>query len=313
MMPLPIRHPPVVPSLLRPGPRGRPSLGRTGTGRPLVLLHGLCDSHRTWFPVAPALARSRRVLMLDLAGHGESSRPDASYTLDWHANLVGAWLEVLGLNEVDLVGIRLAEASRSGCSSSIAGASVASCLEAAGGLGREVGLRFGGRRFPSSSSASGSHSCRWARRGRSTAAGGAFSEEEIADLAQFNARPGTARAFSRSVRDVIDGWGQRRHFLDRAHEAPSLPPIAIFWGDEDPLIPVAHGIEAASLLEGALLTRFPGVGHFPHRQEPTRYVQALEAFLNAPDFPCAQLREPRRRARPHGQWKETFLATLGAR
>src|SRR3984957_2894762 len=75
-----------------------------GPGRPLVLLHGLCDSHRTWFPVAPTLARSRRVLMLDLAGCGESSRPDASYTLDWHANLVGAWLEQLGLDEVDLVG-----------------------------------------------------------------------------------------------------------------------------------------------------------------------------------------------------------------
>ncbi len=75
-----------------------------GSGRPLVLLHGLCDSLRTWFLVAPTLARSRRVLMLDLAGHGESSRPDASYTLDWHANVVDAWLEMLGLDEVDLVG-----------------------------------------------------------------------------------------------------------------------------------------------------------------------------------------------------------------
>lgn len=52
----------------------------------------------------PAWSAEGRVLMLDLAGHGESSRPDASYTLDWHANLVGARLEELGLEAVDLVG-----------------------------------------------------------------------------------------------------------------------------------------------------------------------------------------------------------------
>ncbi len=75
-----------------------------GEGPPLVLLHGLCDSHRTWLKAAPILARNHRVLMLDLAGHGLSERPDASYSLEWHARLVGAWLEALGLEGVDLVG-----------------------------------------------------------------------------------------------------------------------------------------------------------------------------------------------------------------
>ena len=125
------------------------------------------------------------------------------------------------------------------------------------------------------------------------AAGGAFSGEEIATLAGFNARPGTARAFSRSVRDVINAWGQHRHFLDRARDVPSLPPIALLWGESDPLIPIAHGVNAASLLEGVTLTRFPGVGHFPHRQEPARYVQVLQAFLDAPGLPGARLVDAR--------------------
>jgi pimeloyl-ACP methyl ester carboxylesterase len=263
-----------------------------GRGRPLVLLHGLCDSHRTWFPVAPALARSRRVLMLDLAGHGESSRPDASYTLDWHANLVGEWLEKLGLAEVDIVGHSF-------------GGGVAQWmllhhrkrvrrlgLESAGGLGREVGVALRWASFPFFVERFGQPFMSFGTTRSLNAAGGAFSEEEIAILAHYNAAPGTARAFSRSVRDVINGWGQHRHFLDRAHEVPSLPPIAIFWGEDDSLIPVAHGVEAASLLEGATLTRFPGVGHFPHRQEPVRYVQALEAFLDAPALLGARLRAP---------------------
>ena len=108
-------------------------------------------------------------------------------------------------------------------------------------------------------------------------------------LAAFNARPGTARAFSRSVRDVIDGWGQHRHFLDRAHEVTSLPPIAIFWGERDPLIPIEHGVSATTRLDGAEFVRFAGVGHFPHRQVPDRFVDALEAFLDTPDVPAARL------------------------
>jgi pimeloyl-ACP methyl ester carboxylesterase len=262
-----------------------------GAGRPLVLLHGLCDSHRTWFPVAPALARSRRVLMLDLAGHGESSRPDASYSLAWHANVVAGWLAKLGLEDVDLVGHSY-------------GGGVAQwmllehrrrirrlALEASGGLGREVGTSLRWASFPFFVEHFGQPFMALGTTRALNAAGGAYSEDEIAKLAGYNARPGTARAFSRSVRDVINGWGQHRHFLDRAREVPSLPPIALYWGEADPLIPIAHGINAASLLEGATLTRFPGVGHFPHRQEPARYAEALEAFLEAPGLPGARLRE----------------------
>ncbi len=269
-----------------------------GAGPPLVLLHGLCDSHRTWFPVAPALARSRRVLMLDLAGCGESSRPDASYTLDWHANLIGAWLDKLGLETVDVVGHSF-------------GGGVAQWmllnhrrrirrlgLEASGGLGHEVGVALRWASFPFFVERFGQPFMRFGTTRALNAAGGAFSDDEVAILAKYNAAPGTARAFSRSVRDVIDGWGQHRNFLDRAYEVPTLPPVAIFWGDADPLIPIAHGVRAASTIEGATLTRFAGVGHFPHRQVPVPFVRALEPFLDAPHLANARLRDSSRPAQP---------------
>lgn len=44
-----------------------------GQARPVVLLHGLCDSHRTWSAVAPALARSRR-LMRNVGNAGDTLR-----------------------------------------------------------------------------------------------------------------------------------------------------------------------------------------------------------------------------------------------
>ena len=213
-----------------------------GSGPPLVLLHGLCDSHRTWFPVAPALARTRRVLMLDLAGHGESSRPDASYTLDWHANMVGALARGArprrGRPRRPFVRRRRRAVDAPRASPAHPAARSRGVRRA---RSRGRASRCGGRRFRSSSSASASPSCRSARRARSTPPGAHSRKKRLRSSRGYNARPGTARAFSRSVRDVINGWGQHRHFLDRAHEAPSLPPIAIFWGDDDPLIPSRTG------------------------------------------------------------------------
>jgi pimeloyl-ACP methyl ester carboxylesterase len=260
-----------------------------GSGAPLVLLHGLCDSHRTWLPVAPALARSRRVFMLDLAGHGESSRPDAPYTLDWHANVVGSWLGELGLTGVDLVGHSygggVAQWMLLGHRERIRRLA----LEAPGGLGRAVGVALRWASFPYFVEAFGQPFMAFGTTRALNAAGGAFLDEEIAILAKYNSTPETARAFSRSVRDVINAWGQHRHFLDRAHEVAALPPTALFWGDADPLIPIEHGIEALEVLKGATLTRFAGAGHFPHREQPERFVETLEAFLDAPDLAAPQL------------------------
>jgi len=42
--------------------------------------------------------------MLDLPGHGMSSRPDAPYTLDWNAAQVARFIEHLDLRNLDLVG-----------------------------------------------------------------------------------------------------------------------------------------------------------------------------------------------------------------
>ena len=262
-----------------------------GSGPPLVLLHGLCDSHRTWFPVASALARARRVLMLDLAGHGESLRPDAPYTLDWHAGIVAGWLAALGLDQVDLVGHSYGGGVAQWMLLEHGSRIRRLGLEASGGLGREVGIWLRWASFPFFVEQFGQPFMAFGTTRSLNAAGGAFSADEIARLAGYNARPGTARAFSRSVRDVINARGQHRQMLDRVQDAPSLPPVALFWGDDDPLIPVAHGVEAASLLEGATLTRFPSIGHFPHRQAPAPFVRALEAFLDAPDLPPARLRK----------------------
>src|SRR5258708_26259998 len=93
------------------GPPRRPAALATtlawpelGAGPPLVLLHGLGDSHRTWRRVASRLAERFRVLLPDLPGHGLSDRPDAPYTLDWYAETMLAWLDAIGVPTTSVVG-----------------------------------------------------------------------------------------------------------------------------------------------------------------------------------------------------------------
>ena len=262
-----------------------------GEGPPLVLLHGLCDSHRTWLKVAPPLARSRRVLMLDLAGHGLSERPDATYALDWHARVVGAWLEALGLGEVDVVGHSY------GGGVALWMLLLERCprirrlaLVAAGGLGREVTLALRLASVPFVVERLGQPFMAHGTRLALNAFGGTYERAEIARLVSMNSTAGTARAFARSVRDVIDWRGQHRHLLDGKGALASLPPVALFWGERDTVIPFAHATETASLLGGVRITRFAECGHFPHRQAPAAFASALEAFLSAPAAPRAHLR-----------------------
>ncbi len=46
-----------------------------GSGPPVLLLHGIPETHLMWHRVAPALAREFTVVATDLRGHGESGKP----------------------------------------------------------------------------------------------------------------------------------------------------------------------------------------------------------------------------------------------
>jgi pimeloyl-ACP methyl ester carboxylesterase len=78
----------------------------TGSGPPLVLLHGLTFDCTMWAPCLEALSRcghEREVLALDLPGHGDSL-PRESYELDLVSEQVMAAVESAGITAPVLVG-----------------------------------------------------------------------------------------------------------------------------------------------------------------------------------------------------------------
>jgi pimeloyl-ACP methyl ester carboxylesterase len=267
--------------------------GKSSGRPPLVLLHGLNDCHRTWRQLAPQLAHGSRVLMPDLPGHGLSGRPDASYELDWYARIMERWLDEVGIARTDLVGHSFG--------GGVALAMLLRCprrirrlvLVSSGGLGREIAVPLRLASLPLVVERLGQPfmgPCTRLVLRALKATGDALSSEDIARLSAMNAQSGSARAFARTVHDVIDWRGQRRSFFQRAHELSTLPPIAVFWGDRDPVIPFSHAEAFEKCVNGVHVTRFAACGHYPHHERPDAFVAALHDFLGAPHVPAARLR-----------------------
>ncbi|MFF0309357.1 haloalkane dehalogenase [Streptosporangium sp. NPDC004379] len=76
----------------------------TGTGTPMVFLHGNPTSSHLWRHVLPAVGGPGRLLAPDLIGMGDSGKPDIEYGFDDHSRYLDAWFDALGLDDVVLVG-----------------------------------------------------------------------------------------------------------------------------------------------------------------------------------------------------------------
>ncbi len=78
-------------------------IARVGSGNPLILLHGWPEFWFTWEPVMLLLAEHFDVIVPDLRGLGDSSKPDGPFTSKQHAADITAMLNQLGLAKVGLV------------------------------------------------------------------------------------------------------------------------------------------------------------------------------------------------------------------
>lgn len=80
-----------------------------GSGEPLLLLHGFPETHACWDQSAPALSRTRRVVMPDLRGYGASEAPPGGprgegYSKRDMANELVALMAALGHDRFAVVG-----------------------------------------------------------------------------------------------------------------------------------------------------------------------------------------------------------------
>ncbi len=77
---------------------------RKGTGKPLLLVHGLGGSWRSWSPVLEALAAEREVIAVDLPGHGQTPALAGEASMRTLADALTEFLTTNNLLGIDAVG-----------------------------------------------------------------------------------------------------------------------------------------------------------------------------------------------------------------
>ncbi len=258
-----------------------------GEGPALLMIHGIAGSSRAWREVMPTLARHYTVIAPDLIGHGQSDKPVGDYSLGAYAGGMRDLLGVLGVERATMVG----QSFGGGVALQLAYQHPECCerlvLVDSGGLGREVSwvlrlMTLPGTElimpalFPSLVRERGNDISRMLyRRGvRMGRIGEMWSA--YASLTKSANR----QAFVRTIRAVIDPGGQTVSAMDRLHLAAQLPTL-IVWGKNDTIIPVSHAHAAHEAIPGSRLEIIDDCGHFPHVEDPERFLDVLLEFLEA--------------------------------
>jgi pimeloyl-ACP methyl ester carboxylesterase len=258
-----------------------------GSGPAIVLVHGVASSSRTWRQVMPRLAERFTVVAPDLLGHGASAKLRGDYSLGAHASGIRDLMLALGIDRATLVGHSLGGGVSMQFAYQFPERIERLVLVGSGGLGEEVSLLLRMLTLPGAEyilrlgcrpefSRAISRGTGWL--GKIGIRPSPLAEEIWNGYVSLGTRD-SRNAFLHTLRAVVDITGQRVSATDRlylAHEVPTL----IVWGDRDPLIPVAHGRSAHRVLKDSVLKVYKDVGHFPHFDEPERFVDDLVGFID---------------------------------
>jgi len=75
-----------------------------GTGKPVVLLHGFCETNQIWGVFANLLAQRCQLFIPDLPGFGASGLPTTPFSIDKIAEIMWQWLDSIDVKTPVIVG-----------------------------------------------------------------------------------------------------------------------------------------------------------------------------------------------------------------
>ncbi|TCK19981.1 alpha/beta fold hydrolase [Pseudonocardia endophytica] len=240
-----------------------------GTGRPVVLLHGLTGRATTWWAVARELVGHGRVVGLDARGHGRSGRPEPGDPDAWSPGRMAAdvveLLERLGPSA--LVGH-----SMGGLAALLAASRRPDLVTAVVVEDMAVDLTA----LPSDAA------------GEYASAGQPF-----ASLAAVReAFPGVGDYMTECVEERDDGYhllvdladatAIATHWTHTSHwdalDAIRAPTLLI--EAEDSIVPPGQAEEMARRISGCEHVRIAGTGHLVHDGPHPRYLEVVHALLD---------------------------------
>jgi pimeloyl-ACP methyl ester carboxylesterase len=250
-----------------------------GSGPPLVLLHGLATSGVIWTPVIDELARTRRVLSVDLPGFGRSAPVGDDFDLERVSARIARGLAARGVRgPYDLVGHSL-------------GGLVATALAAARprSVARLVLVAPAGlAELPPIAVAVLARAAEPVLAARRRLAPLADLPVARRALLSFAAADG-ARIPPSQARLMVEASADARRTgeaLQTVGETDLLTllarvrgPVGAIWGDADRTIPAGHARRLAAARPDVRIEMIAGGGHVVMAEQPHDFTSALLRLL----------------------------------
>ena len=223
-----------------------------GNGEPVLFLHGGLAHANYWGHQIAAVARRRRVIIVDTRGHGRSLLSARPFSYSLLATDAVALLDALGIARAAVVG--WSDGAIVGLHLAMHQPERLSRLFAFAANFNHRGVRGDGARSPL--------------------------------MAAYNER---CRLDYLALSPAADNWtklvaGLRAMWASEPNYSPQQLahiriPTAIIAAEHDEIILRAHSEALAAAIPGATFTMLPGVSHFAMLQDSGRFTAAVEGFL----------------------------------
>jgi len=233
----------------------------TGSGAPVVLLHGLGSDSSEWGRVTGTLSARRRVIALDQIGFGQSGMPPLKYRIETLCSFLEGFFEALRLERASLV----AHGISGGVAIQFAAAHPKwverLVLANAGFLLESTNIEL-------LNPATRAEARDLAKRTR-------FAATD-AEADQLWADSMVSAAANQSLIDSAQcGIDSFSHLLGHISH-----PTLVVWGREDCLTPSETGERIHAAIPNSQMVILENSGHAPHREQPKEFAAVVDKFLS---------------------------------
>lgn len=243
-----------------------------GAGPALLCLHGIGSSSAAFRYQLEALSASRRVLAWDAPGYARSDDPPGPPGMDGYADAAADLLSARGLRRAHVLGVsfggviavRLALRHPAAVRSLI-------LADSTPGTGSDPAKATAMRAREEDLAVQGAYRFSAARAGRLLSA--SASPQLLEEV---------TRSMAASIR--LPGYGWAAAAMAETDHTPAFPalrtPTLVLCGSEDVVCPPQVSRAIAAAVPGARMEVVDGAGHLSNQEQPDRFNELVETFLD---------------------------------
>lgn len=243
-----------------------------GDGETVLLLHGLGGDATSWTLNQKSLAESRRVIAIDLPGHGGSSRSVGDGDIPSIARLIADLPDALNIDRFDLVGLSMGGAVAFELALHYGNRLRSLTCVSSAGFGEEINTDFinGYLRADTMQAMRPNIAILFHDDRR-------VNDAMVSYAVMARQNPDFRAGIARMTEANFPGGRQRYTYTDRLQDLAM--PIHLIWGRHDRIAPPVH---AERLTSTVPVTMIENAGHMPNVEAADAFNDALLRILQDP-------------------------------